>query len=258
MSVQNEENSQNKDQNGAEGKSSDKRCKTRGGGLRHWLWPVEFLIFLIGFAIAAMTFYWERDDRRNQRLVESWQLLTEVSPGASGKILALEYLHKVNEELTAIDLSRSRHGAPAYLLGLDVYDEKSGRGSEFRLANFAGAILRGANLSKSDFFGSCLYGVEFGGATLAGTNFTQADLTKANLWGADLSNANLDEANLSGTHMDKSEGLTQEQLDTAYFCETPPRLPERLQPPPERSADGCVTTYFRIMGFQCDTFEPRR
>ena len=228
--------------------------------LEVWLRPVEFAILIIAFIIAAITFSQESQDRRNQRLVASWQLLTEVSPGASGKILALEYLHKAGEHLTGIDLSRSRHGAPAYLPGLDVYDEKSDRGTDFRLANFAGAILRGADLSASHLFGSCLYQVEFGEAKLVRTDFRQADLTNANLWDADLEGAVFASANLSGTRMERSKGLTQAQLDAAFFCDESggsPHLPPGLVPPPMRSGDACVPIYTRVMGIRCDSFEPR-
>lgn len=211
---------------------------------------VEFMAVIVGVVIAVVTFYRESEDRQNQRLVAGWQLLTEVSPGASGKKRALQYLHGNGESLVAVNLSFVRHDAPVYLQGTDLYDEKSGKGTDFRLASLAGAILQGADLRNSDFSLGCLYKTEFGGAKLAGSRFIDADLRQANFWTADLTDVVLERADLSGTHMQLSKGLTQGQLDKAYFCEGygPPDIPEGLKLPPSRTcnldvlsnAQGCL------------------
>ena len=211
---------------------------------------VEFMAVIVGVIIALVTFYRESEDRQNQRLVAGWQLLTEVSPGASGKKRALQYLHENGESLVAVNLSFKRHGAPVYLQGTDLYDEKSGKGTDFRLASLAGAILEGADLRNSDFSLGCLYKTAFEGAKLAESRFINADLRQANLRDADLTGVVLENADLSGTQMERSKGLTQEQLGEAYFCEgySPPGVPEGLKPPPSRdcslgvpsNAQGCL------------------
>lgn len=204
-----------------------------------------------------MTFVRESEDRRNQRLVAAWQLLTEVSPGASGKDRALNYLH-ANEErvphiqfpLPLIDLSFERHGAPVYLQDVDIYDERFDKGADFRMASFAGAVLRDADLRKSAFFQACLYKTELTKAKLTGSSFIGADLRQALLSEAVLTDVVLKDADLSGAHMRQSIGLTQEQLDQAYYCKDygRPNLPEGLQPPPSKicrtdvrsNAQGCL------------------
>lgn len=113
--------------------------------LQVWLWPVEFAIIVLAFFLAVNAYHQEREARRQQRLVETWQMLKEISPSAIGNVL--KHLSEAGEVFTFIDLSRSRHGAPAYLPGLDLFDEQSGKGADFRVANFAGAILREADLS---------------------------------------------------------------------------------------------------------------
>ena len=215
-----------------------------------WLRPIEFILVVVGLIIAIVTFLVESEDRQNQRLVAGWQLLTETSPGASGKRRALQYLHGNGESLVAINLSFVRHDAPVYLQGTDLYDEESGKGIDFRLASLAGAILQGADLRNSDFSLGCLYKTEFGGAKLAESRFINADLRQANLWDADLTDVVLENADLSGAHLERSKGLTQEQLNKAYFCQDygPPDIPEGLKPPPSRpcpsdslsNAQGCL------------------
>lgn len=233
--------------------------------LQAWLWPLEFIIVVVAFFLGVNAFTEEREARRQerearaeQRLVETWQMLKEVSPSAVGKVL--EALGERGEELTFTDLSRARHGGPAYLPGLDMFDEGANKGVDFRMSNFAGAVLREADFSRSDLFGSCLYGVEFGKAKLVGTNFTQANLTKANLWDADLTEAVLADANLSGTHLDKSKGITQAQLDAAFYCDEkggPPNLPNGLSAPPKKTGSACTHVYSQVMGFECESFERR-
>ena len=212
--------------------------------VKTWHRPVEFFIVVAGFLVAAVTFHLEQEERRNQRLVAGWQLLSERAPGASGKKRALLYLLENQESLVAINLSYKRHGAPVYLQNLDVYNEETDRGADFRLSSFAGAIMENSDLRKSDFSLSCLQNAELGNSRLMGSTFLNADLTSANLWGADMTGAKISGANLSGAHMEKTRGLTQEQIDTARFCPSSgrPNLPEGLTAPRTQDckpAQGC-------------------
>ena len=182
---------------------------------KKWHRPIEFSLFVIGFIIATIAFLFDLSERQEQRLVSGWHLLAERAPGASGKKRAINYLLTNNESLVAINLSHKRHGAPVYLMALDVYDENENKGADFRLSSFAGAIMRDSDLRKSDFSFSCLRNAELGGALFHDSKFNNADLTRANLWEADLSGADFSGAILSETHMERSVGLTQQQIDVA-------------------------------------------
>ena len=211
----------------------------------NWLRPIEFLVVVIGFVIAVITFYQEADDRSMQRLIAGWQLLSEAAPGSSGKHQALLFLHENKEPLVAVNLSFVRHGAPVYLQSIDLFDENTGRGVYLPLSSFAGAILQSADLRNSSFFHSCLYKTELGNAKLTGSDFTKADLTSANLWKADMTDVKLVDTNLSGAAMKEAKQITQKQLDQAYYCDPfgPPTLDDELNPPPKRElctpAQGC-------------------
>ena len=198
-----------------------------------WHRPAEFFIVVAGFLVGAVTFYLEQEERRNQRLVAGWQLLSEKAPGASGKKRALLYLLENQESLVAINLSYKRHGAPVYLQHLEVYNEETDQGADFRLSSFAGAIMANSDLRNSDFSMSCLQFTELGKSKLMGSKFVDADLTNANLNGADMTGANISGANLTRALMQTTKGLTQEQIDTARFCPSylPPRLPDGLTAP---------------------------
>ena len=186
--------------------------------LRDWLQPFEIVLVVAGLIVAAIAYFSDSEERRNQRLVAGWQLLSEKAPGASGKKRAIYYLQENAESLVAINLSYTRHGAPVFLQGLDVYNEDTKRGTDFRMASFAGAILNRADLRASDFSLACLYRTELGKAKLVGSTLVSADLTGANLWDADLTGADLTGANLSGTHINEHTKITQPQIDSARYC----------------------------------------
>ena len=186
--------------------------------INDWVRPFEIVLVVAGLTLAAIAYLSDSQERKNQRLVAGWQLLSEKAPGASGKIRAINYLQENNESLVAINLSYERHGAPVFLQGIDVYNEVTKTGIDFRMASFAGAIMEGADLRKSDFSLSCLYRTELGNAKLIKARLTNADLTGANLWGADLTGADLTGANLSGTHINEHTKIEQSQLDQARYC----------------------------------------
>ncbi len=89
------------------------------------------------------------------------------------------------------------------------------------------AILIDANLTGADLSADAEWQDSSAATHLSGANLTRANLTGANLtgiWapGADLTEANLLRANLSGVNLESSgnlvvTGLTQEQVDNAYW-----------------------------------------
>lgn len=214
-----------------------------------WLRPIEFLLIVAGIVFATITYYIERDDRRDRRLIAGWQLLAQKSPGSSGKDLALNFLYDKgelgnNQALFGIDLSFVRHGAPVYLQNLDLYDEETDFGAYAPHSSFAGAILQGADLRRMTLTHSCFYKAEFGQAKLARTDFSNANLIYARLNKADMTDAKLENANLSGAIMNTTTGLEQSQLDEAYYCEAfgKPSLPEGLSVPSRsdcKLSEGC-------------------
>jgi uncharacterized protein YjbI with pentapeptide repeats len=79
-------------------------------------------------------------------------------------------------------------------------------------ANFFGATMCNADLTKSELASACL----------RGANLTGANLKEANLAGADLT-----ETNLSGTDLRGAKNLAQQQLDKA--CGTNVKLDPPLK-----------------------------
>jgi uncharacterized protein YjbI with pentapeptide repeats len=62
------------------------------------------------------------------------------------------------------------------------------------------AVLRLANLDRSDLRNANLSNVDLVDANLNSANLTNANLTNANVYNTNLSSANLTNANLSGAH----------------------------------------------------------
>jgi uncharacterized protein YjbI with pentapeptide repeats len=132
-------------------------------------------------------------------------------------------------DLSGADLSyaylRGAYLESAYLIG-----------ANFRGANLRGACLEGANLHEAKLIGAYLSGADLEGADLRGADLRGAVLEGAylggaNLEGADLSGAvlegaYLEGANLRGADLRSATGLTGEQLEKAWICQT--KLPESI------------------------------
>lgn len=117
----------------------------------------------------------ERAVREEERLARMWALATDLKPGNSGKIPALEYLVKNHHSLQGIKIPNS------YLVG----------------ANLSGADLVRADLSGADLSSADLTGANLSGANLSGDLFFDTNLSSAELSGADLRSArSLDENSL--------------------------------------------------------------
>ena len=97
--------------------------------------------------------------------------------------------------------------------------------AELTVANLTAAYLNNTNLSSAYLLAADLTAAYIGSANLSGANLVGAkligaNLNYANLSSADLTNAKLSRTNLSGTHLSgtnlsRTEGLVQQQLDTA-------------------------------------------
>lgn len=217
-----------------------------------WLWG-EFaaLAFVIPTAIVLLV---DLKDRKTHRIAEAWQLVTQVSPGNSGKGPALEYLNSQGISLTGIDLSAEDDQAGVFLRevnlsGADLFKANlSGvdltgaylaessliqanlSGVVLTIANLSSAVLQEADLSGADLSGADLSDTYLWAADLSGANLSYADLSEArlldvNLSGANflranlsravLSGANLSEANFRGANLSRAFALDQVQLDNA-------------------------------------------
>ena len=137
-----------------------------------------------------------------------------------------------------------------YLRNLDLYNlffvNTDMSNFEFTGVDFSWSVMEGANFSTVDLCGANLTHANiryanFSDATLAGANLTEiflhmGDLSNANLKEANLTDAILSEVDISSTNFDSVKGLTQNQLDKAYYFKGRPpcNLPDGLKLPPER------------------------
>jgi uncharacterized protein YjbI with pentapeptide repeats len=136
-------------------------------------------------------------------------------------------------------------------------------------AKLEGACLEGANLNNANLTGANLTGADLTGAHLEGADLTKANLIKAELVRARLINANLSNAKLEGAKLEGAKleganlrdaslkgadltgaylegadlrgvkGLTGEQLEKAWICQT--KLPESIDIDSNRD---CGTFHF--------------
>ena len=171
--------------------------------------PVVIIIAILAFSI-------ELGDRREERTVRAWQLLTTRAPGNSGKIAALEYLNsethwffrswwpfsKERLPLTGIDLT------PPILAEQWKQTPKKERKLEgcaqltyLRTVELPNANLNEATLVCADLQGANLQGAFLWGADLRGALLRGADLREAHILGAKLQGALLLHADLRGVHI---------------------------------------------------------
>lgn len=156
--------------------------------------------------------------------------------------------------LTGANLART------YLFSADLSGARLDRanlsGTHLDSSNLSGARLDGVNLSDArlnsvdfsdarlnwaDLSNARLYWTNLGGARLGRVNLSGARLDRANLSGARLGRANLSGAslitsNISNADFQGVEGLTQEQLNEAFYWKgfPPLNLPDKLELPREK------------------------
>jgi hypothetical protein len=88
--------------------------------------------------------------------------------------------------------------------------------------NLSKADLSKADLSKANLSNANLSNANLSKANLRGANLSKADLSGADLIVANLSKADLSGANLSGANLSGARGLTEDHLQNAKLCRTPP------------------------------------
>ena len=97
-------------------------------------------------------------------------------------------------------------------------------------ANLGEAVIGDINLRSAD-----LSKANLNKAVLLSTDLSEADLSGADLSGADLSGANLRGVNLSDATLISVKGLTQQQLESVYLCNT--QLPKDISLDSNRNCD---------------------
>lgn len=146
-------------------------------------------IELAAILIAIFAFFMELTYRHEDREARAWQLLIVKAPGNSGKIEALEYLHKRGAPLRGIDLTPSEVSKEweEWEKEWKKWKEKQDGKPEPAPPNCPQyTYLRGVNLVESDLQKAILVCSDLANADLRG-----ADLWRANLWRANLEGANL-------------------------------------------------------------------
>lgn len=166
--------------------------------------PWGILIAVIALMMSIISFWWDYQDREDERIVRAWQLLLHEASGNSYKRNALEFLVARGEYLYGVDLSGDNFRRYQYLQEANL-ENAAMPNSFLRYVDFSGAILSGSLLDNADLTGSSLVNAKLNSAKLR-----DAILQKSNL-----SSARIRQADFSGADLRQSEGLSQSQLDEA-------------------------------------------
>ena len=155
----------------------------------------------------------------------------------------MKSLHKIAKDLPGLSLTNTYLSElPLNELHIDLSF------TDLRNANLSKSILDKTELIKADLSGANLTLAQLRWVNLTKANLRSAVLSNTNLEGSllvevsfthtDLSNTNLYRANLSKAKLSKAKNLTQEQINSAFYCEEfPPTLSAELKPPPKKKCD---------------------
>lgn len=160
-------------------------------------------IGLLAIVPAAISFWLDFEDREQQRIATAWELITRDVSGNSGKKPAIEYLNRLGEPLTGINIENS------YLVDLQLPH-----------ANLMQANLNGANLEHANLTGANLSGATFRNANLTGANLSAANLNGTDLSGAQLVTTNLSDARFRRARLSGADlyGASLENTDFENAC----------------------------------------
>lgn len=116
----------------------------------------------------------------------------------------------------------------------------AGKKEELEVANFCDEDLSGINLSeavlyKANFQQSMLASTSFESAMLVEANFKDSVLIETDFTDAELTGANFQGSLLLRTNLEQANNITQDQIETAYLCET--TLPKGMNLDPDRDCD---------------------
>lgn len=170
--------------------------------------PWGILFAVLALAISLVSFWFDYEDRVEERTVRAWQLLATPAAGNSGKTEALTYLNK-NVGFWCDDdgYCRFQLKSKTPLVGVDL-SVADGPGAYLELVDLREADLRGANFSGANLFGADLVDADLRGANFSGADLTLADMRGALLCGADLTGATLSQTVLRDANINWPDFVT--------------------------------------------------
>lgn len=178
--------------------------------------PWGVLLAAFGIILATMSYCSDLDDRRYQREIDAWQLLTAPAFGNSGKREAIEYLHGLGVEFRHINLSPPNNGTPPDdYVGRPFFRGVRLPGANLMHANLLLTTFREANLQGANLQWAHLDRAKFTEVDLRGTKFIKTDLDLADFRGAKrIEEAIFDDVTLRGANL-RDTAITEEQLETS-------------------------------------------
>ena len=218
----------------------------------------------LALLVAVLTWIFSREDRLKQKHYEAWSVINTAaaimprcenpeltygsgrgcqviqgSSGESGRISAIEELHKDKQTLEGLNV------AGAYLREIDIsrrcfliffnchsiiLSKANFEGADLSKGNLLGARIDAADLNRARFFRSNLTDID-----LTSSNLRESIFIQANLQEAKLENTNFDQALLLDTILTNAESLETSQLDKAYICGV--QLPDYINLKPDRNCE---------------------
>ena len=160
----------------------------------------------------------DRVERKEARIYQAWEGITNPKVPGPRKIEYLEFLHGEGESFQQLELTEGTN-----LTWRDRVHECS-----------IGIQFVGADLYRVNFEGVKLRNSNFRGARLQWANFQGARLEHANFQDALLEHANFKNALLDEADMRNALEVTDEQIQDAFYCEELPKLPESVKVIPKK------------------------
>lgn len=175
----------------------------------------------ISLSVGVYFYFEEAADRRNERQIAAWQLISTPANGNTGKISALELLSAANQPLVGIDLScipkDATHGPRCYS---GVYLESVSLAG----ANLTNATLEGANMQDADLTGAVLHRTNLAAVDLTNAQVANAQMTHTLFAEASVESVVFDGTDLEGatflfTHLSGADFTNAQNLETAEFID---------------------------------------
>lgn len=138
----------------------------------------------------------------------AWWVVSAAAPGASGKVDALEHLHRAGKTFVGLDLSCRRMNS------LPTVDVNCANGAFLKGVDLGPVQDRAVELSKSDLSGANLETAKLTKGVLRNATLARAALSKSDLSEADLTSADLTSATLAGAALERAK-LVDAKLDNA-------------------------------------------
>lgn len=153
-----------------------------------WISLVANVLGALSVIGGVIYYWWERDERADERHFAAWSILAQDHGSRSGQVRALEKLAKEKVPLTSLRL-----------FGTDI----------------SGTQIPDANLEYAQITYSNLESADLKNAHLKGAWLTCTNLAKANLKGADFEGTHLEGVELTDADLTGATNITPEQTGKA-------------------------------------------